>query len=73
MSAPRSVLVVGESLAGTTAARHLRTLGHIGPLTLIGAAEQGAYGTSTAVAYGLRKPVAALRALAATWLPPPSV
>ncbi|MFF5365177.1 hypothetical protein ACFY4I_38250 [Streptomyces scabiei] len=27
-------------------------------------------GTSTAVAYGLRKPVAALRALAATSLPP---
>ncbi|MDX3520467.1 NAD(P)/FAD-dependent oxidoreductase [Streptomyces scabiei] len=43
MTAPRSVLIVGESLAGTTAARHLRTLGHAGPLTLIGAEEQGAY------------------------------
>ncbi|MGW1751752.1 NAD(P)/FAD-dependent oxidoreductase [Streptomyces sp. NPDC002092] len=43
MSAPRSVLVVGESLAGTTAARHLRTLGHTGPVTVIGAEEHGAY------------------------------
>ncbi|WP_322723500.1 NAD(P)/FAD-dependent oxidoreductase [Streptomyces spongiae] len=42
MSAPRSVLIVGESLAGTTAARHLRT-GHTGPVTLIGAEEHGAY------------------------------
>ncbi|KFG03753.1 NAD(P)/FAD-dependent oxidoreductase [Streptomyces scabiei] len=42
MTAPRSVLIVGESLAGTTAARHLRTLGHTGPLTLIGAEEHGA-------------------------------
>ncbi|WP_030323305.1 NAD(P)/FAD-dependent oxidoreductase [Streptomyces sp. NRRL B-3229] len=43
MTAPRSVLVVGESLAGTTAARHLRALGHAGPLTLVGAEEEGAY------------------------------
>ena len=43
MTAPRSVLIVGESLAGTTAARHLRTLGHTGPVTLIGAEEHGAY------------------------------
>ena len=43
MSAPRSVLVVGESLAGVTAARHLRTLGHTGPVTVIGAEEHGAY------------------------------
>ncbi|AXE90486.1 NAD(P)/FAD-dependent oxidoreductase [Streptomyces sp. Go-475] len=43
MTAPRSVLIVGESLAGTTAARHLRTLGHTGPLTIIGAEEHGAY------------------------------
>ncbi|MZF88215.1 NAD(P)/FAD-dependent oxidoreductase [Streptomyces sp. SID5643] len=43
MTAPRSVLVVGESLAGTTAVRHLRTLGHTGPVTLIGAEEHGAY------------------------------
>ena len=43
MTAPRSVLVVGESLAGTTAVRHLRSLGHTGPVTLIGAEEHGAY------------------------------
>ncbi|AYC36642.1 NAD(P)/FAD-dependent oxidoreductase [Streptomyces griseorubiginosus] len=43
MTAARSVLVVGESLAGTTAVRHLRALGHAGPLTLVGAEEQGAY------------------------------
>ncbi|MFD5401364.1 NAD(P)/FAD-dependent oxidoreductase [Streptomyces griseorubiginosus] len=43
MTAARSVLVVGESLAGTTAARHLRALGHAGPLTLVGAEDQGAY------------------------------
>ncbi|MFC8342498.1 NAD(P)/FAD-dependent oxidoreductase [Streptomyces sp. NPDC057280] len=43
MTAPRSVLIVGESLAGTTAARHLRTLGHTGPVTIIGAEEEGAY------------------------------
>ncbi len=42
MTAPSSLLVVGESLAGITAARHLRTLGHTGPLTLIGAEEHGA-------------------------------
>ncbi|MEU7723459.1 NAD(P)/FAD-dependent oxidoreductase [Streptomyces tibetensis] len=43
MTARRSVLIVGESLAGITAARHLRTLGHTGPLTIIGAEEHGAY------------------------------
>ncbi|WP_215453866.1 FAD-dependent oxidoreductase [Streptomyces sp. ATCC 21386] len=43
MTTPRSVLIVGESLAGTTAARHLRTLGHTGPLTIIGDEEHGAY------------------------------
>ncbi|MFI0510865.1 NAD(P)/FAD-dependent oxidoreductase [Streptomyces sp. WSLK1-5] len=43
MTAGHSVLVVGESLAGVTAARHLRTLGHTGPLTIIGAEEHGAY------------------------------
>jgi NADPH-dependent 2,4-dienoyl-CoA reductase/sulfur reductase-like enzyme len=43
VTAARSVLVVGESLAGTTAIRHLRALGHAGPLTLVGAEEQGAY------------------------------
>ncbi|MFJ1973819.1 NAD(P)/FAD-dependent oxidoreductase [Streptomyces sp. NPDC087903] len=40
---PRSVLVVGESLAGTTAARELRALGHTGPVTIIGAERHGAY------------------------------
>ncbi|WP_405729064.1 FAD-dependent oxidoreductase [Streptomyces sp. NBC_00028] len=39
----RSVLIVGESLAGTTAARELRALGHTGPLTIIGAEPHGAY------------------------------
>ncbi|WP_406430541.1 FAD-dependent oxidoreductase [Streptomyces sp. NBC_00631] len=39
----RSVLIVGESLAGTTAARELRSLGHTGPLTIIGAERHGAY------------------------------
>ncbi|WP_329599906.1 NAD(P)/FAD-dependent oxidoreductase [Streptomyces pseudovenezuelae] len=43
MTARRSVLIVGESLAGITAARHLRALGHTGPLTIIGAEEHGAY------------------------------
>ncbi|WP_217185644.1 FAD-dependent oxidoreductase [Streptomyces sp. AC495_CC817] len=43
MTTPRSVLIVGESLAGTTAARHLRTLGHTGPLAIIGDEEHGAY------------------------------
>ncbi|MFI8232597.1 NAD(P)/FAD-dependent oxidoreductase [Streptomyces sp. NPDC085900] len=43
MSAPRSVLIAGESLAGITAARHLRTLGYAGPVTLVGAEEHGAY------------------------------
>ncbi|WP_406432399.1 NAD(P)/FAD-dependent oxidoreductase [Streptomyces sp. NBC_00631] len=42
MTAP-SVLIVGESLAGTTAARELRTLGHAGPVTVIGAEGHGAY------------------------------
>ncbi|WP_309500348.1 NAD(P)/FAD-dependent oxidoreductase [Streptomyces shenzhenensis] len=36
------MLVVGESLVGTTAARHLRTLGHTGPITIIGAEGHGA-------------------------------
>ncbi|MGW2384762.1 NAD(P)/FAD-dependent oxidoreductase [Streptomyces sp. NPDC001658] len=43
MTAPRSVLIVGESLAGTAAARHLRALGHPGPVVLIGAEDDGAY------------------------------
>ncbi|NUP18925.1 MAG: NAD(P)/FAD-dependent oxidoreductase [Streptomyces sp.] len=40
---PRTVLVVGESLAGTTAARELRALGYTGPVTIIGAEPHGAY------------------------------
>ncbi|WP_330323685.1 NAD(P)/FAD-dependent oxidoreductase [Streptomyces pseudovenezuelae] len=43
MTERRSVLIVGESLAGITAARHLRALGHTGPLTVIGAEEHGGY------------------------------
>ncbi|MFG3720936.1 NAD(P)/FAD-dependent oxidoreductase [Streptomyces massasporeus] len=43
MTTRRSVLIVGESLAGITAARHLRALGHTGTLTIIGAEEHGAY------------------------------
>ncbi|MFJ9377200.1 NAD(P)/FAD-dependent oxidoreductase [Streptomyces sp. NPDC101455] len=40
---PRAVLIVGESLAGTSAARELRALGHTGPVTIIGAEPHGAY------------------------------
>ncbi|MFD4599846.1 NAD(P)/FAD-dependent oxidoreductase [Streptomyces sp. NPDC058464] len=43
MTSARSVLIVGESLAGTTAARELRALGHTGPVTIIGAETHGAY------------------------------
>jgi NADPH-dependent 2,4-dienoyl-CoA reductase/sulfur reductase-like enzyme len=40
---PRAIVVAGESIAGITAARELRKLGHPGPVTLIGAEECGAY------------------------------
>ncbi|MPY55994.1 NAD(P)/FAD-dependent oxidoreductase [Streptomyces spongiae] len=43
MTSARSVLIVGESLAGTTAARELRALGHSGRVTIIGAETHGAY------------------------------
>ncbi|MGY1983503.1 NAD(P)/FAD-dependent oxidoreductase [Nocardia gipuzkoensis] len=43
MTSPRSIVVVGESIAGVTAARELRTLGHTGRLTIIGADELGGY------------------------------
>jgi NADPH-dependent 2,4-dienoyl-CoA reductase/sulfur reductase-like enzyme len=40
---PGSIVITGESIAGITAARELRELGHPGPITLIGAEEHGAY------------------------------
>ncbi|MFD4196384.1 NAD(P)/FAD-dependent oxidoreductase [Amycolatopsis thermoflava] len=43
MTPPRSIVIAGESIAGITAARELRELGHTGPLTLIGAEDRGAY------------------------------
>ncbi|MDE3721921.1 FAD-dependent oxidoreductase [Nocardiopsis sp. N85] len=43
MTTPESVLIVGESLAGTTAARELRTLGYGGAITIIGAERHGPY------------------------------
>lgn len=43
MTPPRSIVVAGESIAGITAARELRELGHAGPITLIGAEDRGAY------------------------------
>ena len=43
MTAPSSVLIVGESVAGTTAARELRALGHRGRVTILGAEAHGAY------------------------------
>ncbi|MEV3971424.1 FAD-dependent oxidoreductase [Streptomyces sp. NPDC050698] len=58
MTAPRSMLIVGESLAGTTAARHLRTLGHTGPLTIIGAEEHGAYSRPPLSKVALKDPAA---------------
>lgn len=52
------MLIVGESLAGTTAARHLRTLGHTGPLTIIGAEEHGAYSRPPLSKVALKDPAA---------------
>ncbi|MEU5259679.1 NAD(P)/FAD-dependent oxidoreductase [Amycolatopsis sp. NPDC021455] len=43
MTGPSSIVVAGESIAGLTAARELRELGHAGPITMIGAEECGAY------------------------------
>lgn len=43
MTPPRSIVVAGESIAGITAARQLRELGHAGPITMIGAEDCGAY------------------------------
>lgn len=43
MSSLESIVVVGESLAGTTAARELRTRGFTGRITLIGNEADGAY------------------------------
>ncbi|WP_086837996.1 NAD(P)/FAD-dependent oxidoreductase [Amycolatopsis kentuckyensis] len=43
MTRPRSIVVAGESIAGITAARQLRELGHSGPITVIGAEDHGAY------------------------------
>ncbi|WP_037321385.1 NAD(P)/FAD-dependent oxidoreductase [Amycolatopsis orientalis] len=43
MTPPCSIVVAGESIAGITAARELRELGHTGPITLIGAEDRGAY------------------------------
>ncbi|MEU2122556.1 NAD(P)/FAD-dependent oxidoreductase [Nocardia niwae] len=43
MRSPDSLVIVGESIAGVTAARELRTLGHTGSITIVGAESQGAY------------------------------
>lgn len=43
MTLPRSVVVVGESIAGITAARELRTHGFAGPITVIGDDPDGSY------------------------------
>jgi len=43
MSQPAAVVIVGDSIAGVTAARELRALGHGGRITLVGADPHGAY------------------------------
>lgn len=43
MSVPASVLIVGESTAGCAAARELRALGYSGPVTIVGADDNGSY------------------------------
>lgn len=43
MSHPGAVVIVGDSIAGVTAARELRALGHDGRITLVGADRHGAY------------------------------
>ena len=42
-SVARSIVIVGDSIAGCTAARELRARGHTGPLTMIGADPDGCY------------------------------
>ncbi|MCZ4518132.1 FAD-dependent oxidoreductase [Rhodococcus ruber] len=42
-STGRRVVIVGDSIAGCTAARELRARGHDGPLTMIGADADGCY------------------------------
>ena len=41
--ADRHVVIIGASLAGTRTAQNLRTLGHTGPITLIGAESELPY------------------------------
>ncbi|MDQ1203004.1 MULTISPECIES: NAD(P)/FAD-dependent oxidoreductase [unclassified Rhodococcus (in: high G+C Gram-positive bacteria)] len=41
--AARRVVIVGDSIAGCTAARELRALGHDGPITMIGCDPDGCY------------------------------
>jgi NADPH-dependent 2,4-dienoyl-CoA reductase/sulfur reductase-like enzyme len=41
--AARRVVIVGDSIAGFTAARELRALGHDGPITMIGCDPDGCY------------------------------
>lgn len=43
MTTPRSVVVVGESIAGITTARELRDRGYAGTITIVGAESRGAY------------------------------
>jgi 3-phenylpropionate/trans-cinnamate dioxygenase ferredoxin reductase component len=43
MTTPRSVVVVGESIAGITTARELRGRGYAGTITIVGAEPHGAY------------------------------
>ncbi|MGG7105040.1 NAD(P)/FAD-dependent oxidoreductase [Rhodococcus sp. 24CO] len=39
----RHIVIVGDSIAGCTAARELRARGHLGPITMIGADSDGSY------------------------------
>ena len=43
MSGPRRIVVVGNGIAGVTAADSLRDAGHDGELTLVGDEEHAAY------------------------------
>ncbi|MGB6276967.1 MAG: FAD/NAD(P)-binding oxidoreductase, partial [Rhodococcus sp. (in: high G+C Gram-positive bacteria)] len=42
-AADRRIVVVGDSIAGCTAVRELRARGHQGPITMIGADDDGCY------------------------------